>query len=105
MSKPRAKWEVVGAVTVDAGLIQLGDPCYQRENFEDKDVWMSYLRDNKILDMDDAVQIPHFNEGGNYDDYGRAVVVSSGFGDGVYPVEIKKCLETGRVKEVRIKFF
>ncbi len=108
MSKPRAKWETVGAITVDAGLVQLGDPCYQREDFEEHATWIKYLEDNNIFDMDHAVQISHNREGGNlgnYEEYGRAVVVSSGFGDGVYPVEIKKCLETGRVKEVRIKFF
>ena len=100
--KRTTKYETVGHVSVDAGIIQIGDPCYQKEGFKDHAVWMKYLEDNKILDMEDAVQIPH--ESG-IDSYGKAVVVSSGFGDGVYPVEIKKDIQTGRVKEVRIKFF
>lgn len=103
--KKRASYEVVGHVSVDAGLIQLGDPCYQRENFDDHKEWIKYLEENNILNMDDAVQIPHKSGFDSKQEYGRAVIVSSGFGDGVYPVEIKKDLETGRVKEVRIKFF
>lgn len=97
MSKPREKFEYAGSVTVDAGLIQIGDPCYM---FDAHDKWLKYLETSGITGMDLSTNVSH--ENGNP---GMAVVVSSGFGDGVYDVMVKKCSETGRVKEVKIKFF
>jgi hypothetical protein len=102
----KTKFEVVGHITVDAGIVQLGDPCYQDADFRDHKKWAKYIETMGIIGMNDSVQIPHSHyEEGNYGKYGRAVVVVSGFGDGVYPVEIKKCSKTSRVKEVRIRFF
>jgi hypothetical protein len=84
------KWEQVGVVGVDAGCILLGDPSY----------WMSGKDYDKLIcnGWSESLQI-------NYDlgHAGKGVVVSSGFGDGCYPVYVKK--QHGRVKEVRIKFF
>ncbi len=99
MSKVREKFEEVGFVTVDAGLIQIGDPCYASE-YEDHDEWMNFLNVNKILGMKESVSINH-KAGGP----GKAIVVGGFGGDGVYPVSIKRCKDTGMVKEVKIKFF
>lgn len=96
----RAKFEVVGSITVDAGLIMVGDPCYSHEDSE----WLDFLNDNKLSENDTAV-IPHERTEGNYGDCGKAITVASGFGDGVYDVEVKRCLTTGHIKELRIKFF
>lgn len=86
------EWERIGNCAVDAGIIMLGDPCYYLHG-ENPEVfgstWPEFcdrLRDELTLDLDSY-----------------AVVVSSGYGDGVYPVEAK--FEDGRVKEVRIVFF
>lgn len=103
MKNKREKFEIVGSVTVDAGLIQIGDPCYQ---FEDHDLWLKYLEDSGLSKGGDVTVIAHdTSKGGNYDDCAKAVAVSSGFGDGIYNVLVKKCSETGRVKELKIKFF
>lgn len=102
MKTKREKFEVIGSITVDAGIVQIGDPCYQYDNH---DMWLKYLDDTGILNMEGVLPIPHESEQGNYGHCSKAVVVTSGFGDGVYEVLAKKCKETGRVKEVKIKFF
>lgn len=102
MKKTREKFEVAGSITVDAGIVQIGDPCYQYGSQED---WMAFLHQNKMLDNNspDITQVPHTKI---CPDYGlKAVVVSSGFGDGVYDVLVKRCSKTGMVKELKVKFF
>lgn len=104
----RARFETAGYITVDAGLVQVGDPCYGNVGeFKNHDTWMKYLTDNEIFDMDGAKEIPHRagQDWARTNGINKAIVVSSGFGDGVYPVEIKRDLETGAVKELRVKFF
>lgn len=85
------KWEQAGVVGVDAGCILLGDPCYwmKKEDY-DKHICLDGWSDFKQVNYD----LGHA---------GKGVIVSSGFGDGCYPVYIKK--QHGRVKEMRIKFF
>lgn len=97
MKKTREKFEVAGQITVDAGLVQIGDPCYL---FEEHDKWLKYIETSGIGDMELTTPISH--ENGNP---GMAVAISSGFGDGIYNVLVKKCSKTGRVREVKIKFF
>lgn len=101
--KNREKFEVVGSITVDAGLVQIGDPCYQFT--ENHNEWLKYIVDTGIADMDTTVAIPHKNKQGNYGISSKAIAVQSGLGDGVYDVLVKKCSETGLVKELKIKFF
>ena len=106
MKKKLPKWETVGSVTVDAGLIQLGDPCYGNlDEFEKHANWVRYLEGSGILNADENVTvIPHgHDKEGNYKHHAKAVVVSSGYGDGCYPVQVRR--EDGRIKEVRIRFF
>ena len=83
-------FELVGEITVETGEIRVGDPLYS-----DLDI------NTRKYDVE---VVPHDREGGNYDECGAAVLVMSGFGDGVYPVYIKRCKNTGVVKELRIKF-
>lgn len=104
MKTKREKFEVVGSITVDAGLIQVGDPCYQYGQ-GDQDEWMNYLRDTGIAEGGDVVAIPHSREGGNYDGCSKAIALSSGLGDGIYDVQIKRCSQTGAIREMKIKFF
>jgi len=85
------KEKQIGICGVDSGTLLLGDPCY----------WMSEKDyDKEVVDsnFDRSRQV-------NYDlgHAGKGVVVSTGYGDGCYPVYAK--IKDGRVKEVRIKFF
>lgn len=89
------KWKTVGHISVDAGIVQLGDPCYQYKNHDE---WLKYIENTGIEKMKKTLEIGHENGLP-----GQAVVISSGYGDGYYPVEVIE--EKGRVKEVRIKFF
>lgn len=102
MKTKREKFEVIGSVTVHAGILQIGDPCYQ---YEDHNEWLKYIEASGILKMEETLSIPHDLTQGNYDKFSKAVVVSSGMGDGVYNVLAKRCKKTGMIKEVKIKFF
>lgn len=94
--KKQTKWEVVGYISVDAGCIKVGDPCYgEVEN------WIDFAQDS------DAAQIPHEGDlevPGAARGFGKAVLLQSGLGDGVYAVEVKRDPGYG-IKEMRIKFF
>lgn len=97
----KSKYEKVGYITVDAGIVQLGDPCYTSDDRNHADDWGGFC-DKLIPGMKEGngtYQVKHDN--GNP---GKAVVVNSGFGDGAYPVEVKRDKD-GTIREVRIKFF
>lgn len=96
----------VGAIGVDAGLVWLGDPCY-------------ILHPNKMpkalgKDWGEFCDTLKYNgptvQSYNYDmgHEGLGVVVSSGFGDGTYPVYALMENVDGwgkRIKKVWIDFF
>lgn len=91
-------WKEVGFVSVDSGLIMIGDPCYvlpddgSRRNYTAKD-WQAFctaIGDTKTSEPFGA---------------GVATTIHSGCGDGSYPVQVKEDPKTGRIKEVRVKFF
>jgi hypothetical protein len=97
------KWEKVGEIGVDAGLCWIGDPCYilHKKPTEvpsnlGKD-WSEFCR----LLGEDYPTAKQFN----YDlgHPGLGVAVSTGYGDGTYPVYIKKN-EEGRIVGVMVKF-
>jgi hypothetical protein len=93
-----SKWETVGVCGVDAGLIWLGDPCYiigKDANEQPVETWSDFC---VAIAGNDTKQ---FNYKGGHP--GLGVCVSSGYGDGEYPVQVKR--KDGRIKEVRIKFF
>lgn len=94
-------WEKVGEIGVDAGIVWLGDPCYILHKSK-KDLPASIGKDwsdfcNK-LGSADTKSFPYA-----MGHEGLGVVVSSGYGDGTYPVEIRRNSD-GVIREVRIVF-
>lgn len=83
-------YEFVGGFGVDSGLCWIGDPCYSvtpdAKNHPAK-TWEEFC---KIIKSDNTHV---FNQG---------ICVSTGWGDGVYPVYAK--IVNGRVKRVIIDF-
>lgn len=77
MSKTRV--EHVGNVFVDAGLIWVGDPCYV----------MGDDASSRVTDwMDFCGKLPERNVNAPLGD-GTGLAISSGFGDGSYPVYVE----------------
>jgi hypothetical protein len=108
MNKKTA-WEEIGFIGVDAGICWIGDPCYIHLDPEYKEeppkewgkTWDNFcntLAEKEGGDYPTAVQF-------NYDKGhpGLGVCVSTGYGDGYYPVFIKRNKE-GRISEVKVKF-
>ena len=81
-------------VYVDAGLIWIGDPCYIMGDDATNRVtdWMDFC---DKLDNNSGVSTPL--------GHGTGVAVSSGYGDGCYPVDIEYNSE-GRPSKVTITF-
>lgn len=103
----KGHWIQVGVISVDAGLCWLGDPCYIMHKEGErvpKDLgadWGDFVL--KMCDKSDSVHGcgAQFNHNAGHP--GLGVCVPTGYGDGVYPVEVKLNRE-GRVKAVRVKF-
>jgi hypothetical protein len=90
------KWQEIGKVGVDAGLMWVGDPCYcvtPDANSHPAQTWEEFC---------DILQEKDFYDN-NYLEMKSGVVVSSGYGDGCYPVFVKKDKE-GRVIGVMVLF-
>ena len=93
----------IGVVGVDAGLIIIGDPGYlihtkpdtESTLGKDWDEFCDIISEGKRPTMKQFT-FPLGNPG-------LAVVVSSGFGDGMYPVYAE--IENGVIKSVKIEFF
>lgn len=104
--KKSEKFETVGSITVDAGLVRVGDPCY---SFKNQNKWLAWLTKHlefgKTNNRKDTYAVAHDSRSGNYGEHAAAIVVTSGMGDGVYPVQVKRCSETGLIRELRVKFF
>jgi hypothetical protein len=98
----RAKLEEVGYVTVDAGLMYLGDPCYlagPKENpFENWSDFCDVALDPGVTPDPNLIPIPH-TAGAP----GKGIVIGGFGGDGIFPVFIKRG-KSGLVKEIVIKF-
>ena len=97
--KKKNKTKIIGYCAVDSGQIMLIDPCYlsywKDTESDDKNAQEeSYATACKLtLSKEQAGQI-----GDCY-----AVVTTSGYGDGCYPVYAS--YQEGRIKSVTIKFF
>jgi hypothetical protein len=104
--KKKIEKKQIGVISVDAGLCWVGDPCYilHREQGLPDELgknWLDFCE--KIKDMQYAKEFKHDR---GFD--GLGVCVSTGFGDGCYPVYAKISDEGEwgkRVKEITIKFF
>lgn len=89
----------IGVIGVDAGLCWLGDPCYVFGGDADHkwNTWMDFV--NSIDDKEHpTTQQYNYNLG----HAGLGVLVSTGYGDGCYPVYAE--IEDNRVKRVTIDF-
>jgi len=96
-------WEQVGEIGVDAGLCWVGDPCYimgKDASSHPCEKWSDFCAQ---LHSD-----PDHEKGFKQWDYpaghsGLGVTVNTGYGDGTYPVFIRRNHE-GRVAEVKVVF-
>ena len=91
-------YEKIGAITVDAGIIMIGDPSYHLDASRPYAMGRDWRDFCKRLGNADHVELEHDNESD-----GLAVVVGGFGGDGYYPVEIRRD-EHGLVSEVRVRF-
>ena len=102
-------FELAGYCGVDSGQILFTDPCYLDE-------WKGHHKELNIDYNDDPPQKkrPYSYEGacnatlsefkaGQLDEGVTGVCVSSGYGDGNYPVYVRKNQE-GRIVEAKIMF-
>jgi hypothetical protein len=88
-------WTLCGQITVDAGCVILVDPCYVLPN-----------RDRPGLAYERAARLDEPGEPPLiYDlpDVTSGILVSTGYGDGVYDV-FARYTEEGRVAELRVVF-
>lgn len=98
-----SEWQEVGQIGVDAGLCWIGDPCYcvtPDATEHPAQTWSDFclaLWD----DGDSSVDVKQWNYKMGH--AGLGVSVSTGYGDGTYPVYVKRNAE-GRIAEVRVVF-
>ena len=87
--------EQIGTIFVDAGLCWVGDPCYVMGDDASSRVkdWMADFCDK--LDFNKNHNAPLGD--------GTGFAISTGYGDGEYPVFIERGHE-GRVSAIRIEF-
>jgi len=95
-------WTKIGRVAVDSGTLMIGDPCYLiDDNWSGKDYDQELVNDSS---WDLFKQL--YNDNRSL----KALIFSSGFGDGVYDVFAKikdygtKGQKDKRIKEIKIKF-
>jgi len=102
---------VVGHIAVDAGMCMVGDPCYTIDGELGKLDWAEFLKlyipfedkDGKP-NMHWAIPFPAHQPAGKMPDkVHRAVIVTTGYGDGLYPV-VANINKDGRITSVTIKF-
>ena len=88
----------IGSVGVDAGCIWIGDPCYIMGDD-------ASFKVDKWEDFCNLLNEFEFDENNFAEPLGKGIgtVVSSGYGDGEYPVYAT--ISHGRVKSVKIQFF
>ena len=105
-----ARWEEVGSIGVDAGLVWLGDPCYilHRNDPAEQDASPADIG-TTWHDFCDRISergiyrtgVAAFSHDAGYP--GMGLCVSTAYGDGDYPVYVKRN-RFGRIAEVRIVF-
>jgi hypothetical protein len=93
--------EQIGTIFVDAGIVMVGDPCYSLpDDASHRDAvardWSRFC---------DATQADPNNADGFSTPLGEgtSIVVSSGYGDGQYPVFVERTYD-GRVARLVIEF-
>lgn len=90
--------ELIGHISVDAGLCFIGDPSYQsiKSNFADWGKFCGFLNKNDH-DARGYTNIKHSETIA-----GKGIVVSTGYGDGLYPVYM--VVEDGRPMKIVVDF-
>jgi hypothetical protein len=90
------RFVLAGKIPVDSGQIMLVDPCYIRKDFE------SEYNDKPALNYAGACKATLSKDSCGV--FAKiAFATSSGYGDGLYPVYVKRTPD-GRIAEVKIKF-
>lgn len=100
------KWRV-GQVGVDAGMVMVGDPCYLDKftdhEYDDKKVETQMAKRRYDYSYSGACAATLSEEKAGQLGIGDAVAVSSGYGDGVYPVYAHYNHE-GRIERLEVVF-
>ena len=96
-----SKWERVGVVGVDSGLVWVGDPCYLYEEDERAAMGKTYEDFLTILRDREVDGVAQFNYDQRRPGFGVALYTANG--DGLYPVEVRRDIG-GRVVEMRVRF-
>lgn len=92
------KFQKVGTICVDSGQVMLIDPCYIKEGFDNSP------SDKPGLNYAGACKTTLTKEGfGEFGGDSMAFATRTAYGDGVYPVYIKRD-EDGTILEMKIKF-
>lgn len=95
------KWEKVGVVGVDAGIVWVGDPCYLYDNRERAAMGKTYEDFLALLRDREVDSVAQFNYAQRQPGLGVALYTANG--DGSYPVEVRRDI-AGRVVEMRVLF-
>lgn len=99
--------ELIGHIGVDSGQVMIGDPCYL-ESWKGHE-FTSLQKDGVVAapteeySYDGACTATCSKEGVGILEKGLAAVVQSGYGDGEYPVYVKRD-SVGRVIRLVIEF-
>jgi hypothetical protein len=91
-------WEYIGDIGVDSGTVMLVDPGYVLPWDETGEKGLDYGRAQGLDKPEHRAGMSEFELGGQ--DLG--VLISSGFGDGMYPVYVRRAF--GRIAELRVEF-
>lgn len=98
--------KIIGTVGVDAGLIWIGDPCYiMHQNPPPKSIGTSWSEFCDTIPQTPNPTMKSYNFDLGHE--GLGVCVSSGLGDGSYPVEVELVNVPGwglRIKSAKVKF-
>jgi hypothetical protein len=94
----------IGDVMVDSGQMMVGDPCYLHDFKAGEFDPNGPKTENGEYSYDGASRATLYGQNlGGVIGEGRAVCVSSGYGDGTYPVHVE--IKEGRVKRLIVTFF
>ena len=95
MTTPTEAWTEIGKIGIDAGLCWIGDPCYLRYDPS------GYAEGSPAGPWGGFID--WLGDAGIAKEHPLGCVVSTGHGDGVYPVEVRLDAE-GAIAEVRVQF-
>ena len=99
-----SKLDCIGYFSVDSGQAIIGDPCYIKDNWQDDYTDFDEYKNSEgqygYLGSCHATLINGHGVLGN----GLAIAVTTGHGDGNYPVYVEYN-ETGHIAKVVIDFF